>query len=596
MRSTRFPLAALALTGALLAGCAGTPASVTAEADTGAVTQTTTQTDPTLASSATVEEALAANLSSHASAGDADWDEADEVGIVLADGASTAAEDSVVIDGDTVTITQAGSYRLTGTLTDGQVVVDAAAGGTVRLILDGVSLTSSTTSPLVIAEADEAILVLADGTQNHLADAARTLPEDSDEPDAALASSVDLTISGTGALDVVGSTNDAIASTDGLVIDSGTLTVSSVDDGIRGKDYLVVEDGEITVTAAGDGLKSDNEEDEGAGYIAVLGGSLDVTSGGDGLAAASDVLVGDGQITVTSGGGASASLATDTSAKGLKAGAQVTVSGGTITVDAADDAVHSNGSITIGGGELSVTTGDDGLHADYSLTVTDGTITVADSVEALEAADITIVGGDLSLTATDDGINAASSETSDYSLTIAGGTVFVDAGGDGLDSNGSIDISGGTVVVFGPTESMNGAIDADGSITISDGVLLAVGSSGMAMAPGTSSPQASIMADLGWQSAGTVIQVVDAGGVVIAAFEPTKDFSSVVLSSPDIVAGANYAIYAGGTPSGTAMAQLSFAGDLTGASVLATVTGGEYAQQGMVGGPGQGQGPRPGRP
>ncbi|WP_413450678.1 carbohydrate-binding domain-containing protein [Georgenia phoenicis] len=604
MRTITRSLASLLLLGGLVAGCsAGTgsasdaaPEQVVSSEDTGAATAAASTVG-----AASVEEALGANLPAHET--ETEWDTAAEVAIDLADGATEVSGEGAVVDGDTVTITQPGTYRLSGTVSDGEVIVSSALDGVVRLVLDGVDITSSTTAPIAIEDADEAVIVLAEDSTNALADTARTVAEDADEPDGALFSRTDLTITGTGSLTVTGHVNDGIAANDGLVIDSGTLTVDAVDDGIRGKDYLLVTGGDVTVTAGGDGLKSDEEEDVTAGYVAVLGGTVTVDAGADGLDAATDVIVGGGTLDITTGGGEV--LAEDASAKGLKANVAVVVGGGTTVVDAADDAVHSDGAITVTAGELSLASGDDGVHAEESLVVTGGTLAVVDSYEGLEAESITIAGGDVSLVATDDGVNAAgggttttdvpmdpAQETSgQYALTVTGGTLAIDAGGDGVDSNGTVDMSGGTVVVSGPIENGNGALDVQGTFTIDGGVLFAAGSSGMAMAPGTDSPQASILATFDRQPVGTVVTVATADGEVVASFTATKELSSVVLSSSEIIAGETYEVYVGGTVASTPTAGLYDNGDLTGASVVASVTGGEYAAGGMFGGGGMPGGP-----
>ncbi|WP_241237001.1 carbohydrate-binding domain-containing protein [Georgenia faecalis] len=572
------------LVGGLLAGCSAAAGTPTDEGTPQSSAPRAEESAPAL----TVADALTANLPTHDGAADAEWDAATEVQVDLADGASTASGEGVSIDGDTVTIDRAGTYRLSGALTDGEVVVDAADGGVVRLVLDGVDVASTASSPLAVVEAGTAVVVLADGSENRLADAARTVEDGSDEPDAGLYSAADLTITGTGALEVQGRTNDGIATKDGLVVNGGTITVDAVDDAIRGKDYLVVNDGEIVATAEGDGLKSDNDEDAAAGYVALLGGTVSIEAGADGVDAATDVIVGDGTLDVRSGGGSSATVAEDDSAKGLKAGVAVVVGGGTATVDSADDAVHSNGDVAVTGGELTLASGDDGVHAEGSVTVTDGTVSVTDSYEGIEAPAISVTGGDVTLVSSDDGVNAAGDETSSYSLTVTGGTVSIEAGGDGLDSNGTVDMSGGTVMVSGPADPGNGSIDVVGEFTISGGTLVAAGSAGMAMAPGTDSPQASVMTTVPSQRAGTVVQVVSSDGDAVASFTPRTSFSSVVLSAPGLVAGETYEVYVGGSVAGTQTGGVHDDGDLAGASVVATVTAGEYASGGM-GGPGGGE-------
>lgn len=535
-------LAALALTGVLLSGCtlsATSPAS------------STSATVPAEASgTGSVQEALSANMSAHV-VPDATGE---EVTVTLADGASSASSDAVSIEGDTVTITAGGTYRLTGELSDGRVVVRAGKDEVVRLVLDGVKLTSSTSAALWAETAGQVVVESADGSTNSLTDTARTVADGSAEPDAALYSKVDLTLTGTGALTVTGKLNDAIASTDGLVIDGGTLDVTAVDDGIRGKDYLVVRSGTVAVTAGGDGLKSDRGDDATAGYVAVLGGALDIEATGDGIVGQTDALLGGGTLHVVSGGGAAAPVGEEDSAKGIKAGTLVVVDGAALDVDAADDALHSDATLAVHAGTLTLASGDDALHADGEALVAGGTTTVTTSYEGLEAPVITVSGGEMSLTASDDGINGAG-DGGTYAVTISGGATLIDAGGDGLDANGTIEMSGGSVTIAGPVQDMNGAIDADGTFTISGGELVATGSSGMAMAPDTASPQASLLALLdAWQPAGSTVTVVDTAGATVYGFVAAKEFSSVVLSVPGLVAGETYDVVVDGTVVGSATA------------------------------------------
>jgi len=236
-------------------------------------------------------------------------------------------------------------------------------------------------------------------------------------------------------------------------------------------------------------------------------------------------------------------------------------------------------------------------------------VTVTGSYEALESAVITISGGDLDLTASDDGINVAGgtdssgqqgagsrtdsfSTSGSYRLTISGGTTVVDADGDGLDSGGTITMTGGTVVVSGPEQDGNGALDADGTISVSGGVLLAAGSSGMAQAPSTDSAQGWVAATIDTQAAGTTVQVVSTDGEVLASYTVEKEFSSLVYSSADVQGGAGYTVTAGGSATGEEVGGLASDGDASGATTLATATAGEFAGGGMGGG-GMGGGGRP---
>ncbi|MCU1407052.1 MAG: hypothetical protein JWQ43_3355 [Glaciihabitans sp.] len=608
-RRAAVPLISLGLVAGLLTGCS-------AVAGTDSTNSSADGSGSAVAADATVSAAdvLAANQATHDDADDYVWDDADVIAVTLDGDTASSTSDAVSVDGSVLTITAAGTYELTGTLTDGQVVVNSTGDGTVRLILNGVDISNSTGAALVVTAADEAMVVLADGSENFLADT-DSYADDADA-NAALYSAADLTITGEGALTVTGSGNDGIASADGLVINSGDITVTAVDDGIRGKDYLVIDGGTVSVDAGGDGLKSDNSDDETRGYISVTGGTVTVTAGGDGLTAETDVVQTGGELVVTSGGGSDANLADDVSAKGIKGGVYVVLADGSSTINSADDALHTNGAIQVSGGQITLASGDDAVHADSELYISGGTVDITASYEGLESASISIAGGDISVVASDDGVNAAggtstaggtaadsasqggqqASASADVALVISGGTLLVDADGDGLDSNGTAAISGGTVIVSGPIDNGNGALDVDGTFDISGGTLLAAGSTGMAVSPSTDSTQSFVAMSLtAAQPAGTVVQLVDDSGTVVASYESTKDFQSVVFSSAGIVDGAVYSVYVGGTATGDAVGGYSVSGDIAGATENTTVTAGDAATSTMGGGGQggvQGEGPR----
>lgn len=575
---------------ALVAAC-GSTAATTSTAETTTATTTTT-------TSATV---TTDNAPDHDDAADHEWDAASEIAVRLERDTATSDASAVVVDGSTVTITAVGTYRLSGSLTDGQVVVQTTDSGIVRLILDGVDLTSSTSSPLVVTEAEEVMVVLEDGTTSTLTDASEYVRADgTDEPNAALFSNADLTIAGDGELVVHGTSNDGIASEDGLVLTGGTVTADAVDDGIRGKDYVVVEGGTLEVTAGGDGLKSDNAEDATMGYVQVSAGTVTIDAGADGVDAETDVIEAGGTLDVTTGGGRTAAVTADASAKGLKGTVSVVVAGGAVTVDAADDALHSDGTIDVTGGEITLASGDDGAHADETLSISGGTVTVTDSYEGLESAVIAISDGTVSVTASDDGLNAGGGADSSGTTTqqstgagrggpaggggdvfaddgswiyLYGGTVTVDAGGDGLDSNGSIEMTGGTVVVAGPTEQMNGSLDVNGTFAVTGGTLVAVGSAGMAEEPDAGGQAVLNVRFDSTRGAGTVVQVVSSDGDVVATWTAPKTFQSLVLTSPDLVAGESYEIQVGGAAGGTTVGWFTADGDAAGSSLGSVAAG-----------------------
>ncbi|MFC7686463.1 carbohydrate-binding domain-containing protein [Ureibacillus sp. GCM10028918] len=519
-----------------------------------------------------------------------DWDNATSIKLE-GDSASFDGNGGVVIDGSTITIRTSGIYEISGKLNDGQIIVNAEDEGTVRLILDGVEINSSTSAPIFVEKAEKTVVSLEEGTTNSLSDGENYVYENSedDEPNAALFSKDDLTINGDGTLVVNGNYNNGIASKDELRITDGTIQIEAKDDGLMGRDLVAVKDGKITITAGGDGIKSTNDKDASKAIIAIEDGTFDIKSANDGIQAETSLLIADGEFKITSGGGSPETIETnennmmpgmpgetnDTTAitststenestKGLKAAVEVAIGGGSFTIDSLDDAVHSNNSITITGGDLEVATGDDGIHADTSILAKGGNINVTKSYEGVESKSITIADGEIHVNATDDGINigggndasgrdfAATENTEENVLSINGGYVYVNAMGDGLDSNGSIAMTDGTVIVSGPTNNNNASLDYDQSFEIDGGILIATGSAGMAMATSEDSAQSSIMMTFTeTQVAGTALQLEDSNGSPILTFAPEKDYQSIVISSPELTKDGFYTLSSGGTATGT---------------------------------------------
>lgn len=465
--------------------------------------------------------------------------------ITLSPDGSTSIDASVRIDGQTVTITQAGTYQIAGTLDDGALIVESAENAKITLVLGGVSIKNSTGAAIQIATADDVTIELAEGTTNVLQSgeevdiAAAT--ESEEASGGALQSKADLKIKGKGSLTVLGYLNNGIHCTKDLKIKNGNISVTALGHGIKGKNSVTVSGGTVTVTSGKDGITSDETENEEKGFVTIENGEIIITSAGDGVSAETTLTVTGGVISIISGGGSanaqqktdnmrgwwdfdnSASDDNSASCKGLKAGKALVISGGSITIDAQDDALHTDGDMTISGGECILSTGDDGAHAALSLTVLDGKITVLTSYEGLEANQITLAGGELDITASDDGINAnggsdgfsggfgggfggrrsdmnsqsgdmtppdnsnmqtppdgnapsgnpptmpgqdaADSTTTDDTtdkqpvLLITGGKITVNADGDGLDSNGDLRVEGGDITINGPSNGGNGALD-----------------------------------------------------------------------------------------------------------------------------------------
>lgn len=348
--------------------------------------------------------------------------------ITLSPDGSTSTDASVLIDGQTVTITQEGTYQIAGTLDDGALIVESGENAKITLVLGGVSIKNPTGAAIQIGTADDVTIELAEGTTNVLQSGEEvdiaTATESEEASGGALQSKADLKIKGKGSLTVLGYLNNGIHCTKDLKIKNGNISVTALGHGIKGKKSVTVSGGTVTVTSGKDGITSDETENEEKGFVTIEGGEIIITSAGDGVSAETTLTVTDGVISIISGGGsANAQQKTDNmrgwwdfdnsdsdddsaSCKGLKAGKALVISGGAITIDAQDDALHTDGDMTISGGECILSTGDDGAHAELSLTVLDGKITVLTSYEGLEANQITLAGGDLDITASDDGINA----------------------------------------------------------------------------------------------------------------------------------------------------------------------------------------------
>lgn len=516
----------------------------------------------------------------------------------------------VTVDENIVTITQGGTYSLSGTLDDGQVIVNAGDLDQVEILLNGVHLTSSTSAPIYVMNADKTTLTLVEGTESVITDAESYVYEDAtvDEPNAAIFSKDDLKINGTGSLIVNANYNNGIASKDDLDIKNGDITINAVNNGLKGKDSIEIDNGTFVINSGGDAIKSDNTTDTTKGWITINNGTFNLTATGDGIQAETDLLINGGTFTIETGGGSenssskssswgvwgipghaqtsSSSSEETTSAKALKAGVNLTVEDGSFNIDSSDDSIHTNDSIVINGGSFTIASGDDGIHADTTLDINGGTIDITKSYEGLESTTITINDGTIHLIASDDGINAAGGNDgsamngrpgqNNFSSTSGmiyfnGGYVYVNASGDGLDANGSIEMSGGTVIVDGPTDGGNGALDYDATFNISGGLLIASGSNAMLQTPSSSSSQNTIVVSSN-TSSHTLINIQDSTGTDLITYAPSKSSQVIMISSPEFKTGETYTISTGGTSTGTEIDGLYKGRSYSGGSNVATLT------------------------
>lgn len=497
---------------------------------------------------------------------DGSYDESKATRIALSDGGTTVTGDGATVSGNTVTITAAGTYLISGTLSEGQIKVEANEADKVQLVLSGATVTSANSAALHVAKADKVFLTLADGSENTLATSGACAAADDSAIDGAVFSRSDLTVNGGGSLAVSSAGGNGIVCKDDLVLASGSATVTAAKRAIQANDSVRIAGGSYTLHAGTDGIHAKNDENSKLGYIYVAGGSLDITAESD----------------------------------GFDANYVLRVDGGTITVSA----------------------GDDSLHAESDLTINGGNITVTKSNEGLEGARVTIAGGTQDVVASDDGVNASgdpdnsdsSSDTDDDSsknnatgsdrpgtsgggqmtggqespaqdqggrgdstppqgrqggqgngappqegkggmaagadesayLLITGGTLTVKADGDGLDSNGALEVSGGEVYVNGPTSDGDSAIDyGDGSTaTITGGTVVALGSTGMAEGFGNLSTQGSMLISASG-NAGDTVTLSDSSGKVLCSYVAQKSFACVLVSAPGVEQGKTYTLKVG---------------------------------------------------
>ncbi len=517
----------------------------------------------------------------------------DSLSSTLTEGTAIQLGETITIDGEgatasdqTVRITQAGTYLISGTLEDGQIQVEVGNQEEVNLVLNETQISSTTGAPILITQSAKTTITLMEGTQNVISHqmVMNDGEEVSKEEKAAIFSQDDLMITGTGSLTVDAKTYNGIVSQDDLVIEDGNFVIESANHGLKGKDSVVIEEGTFKMTTKGDAIQSDQEADEEKGFITIRGGDFDLVAEQDGIQAQTKLVIEGGTFKIETGGGyeagavkettsqppfnrgasATAETATTPSAKGLKAGQELVIEGGSLTINSADDALHTNGSLWMNGGEVTLSTGDDGLHADETVEVNGGTVDILTSYEGLEGQVVRVNDGVIRLVATDDGINAAGgmdgsgfmsffnpTTTSQQEgesgwIELNGGWLYVNASGDGLDANGSIIMTGGVVIVEGPTSGHDGILDFDETFDLQGGQLIASGGVGMLQTPSETSTQPTLVIQDSFES-GELIHIQSEEGAEIVTFSPSKASQVLIISSPDLKMESTYRVLSGGT-------------------------------------------------
>lgn len=496
---------ATALSMTAVAGCTG------AKSSTGNVVSSETETnaEETSAQSEAGSYSSADMFTERDLAGT--YEESGAVYVTLSGDGITGETDGVAINGQTVTITAEGTYIFSGTLSEGQIVVDADK-AKVQIVFDNVDITCASSAAVYVKNAEKVFVTLAEGSQNTLRNTDEYVAIDDNNIDAVIFAKSDLTLNGTGSLTIVSAEGHGIVSKDDLKITGGTYDITAAGHALSGKDSVRIADGTFILTAEKDGIHAENADDEEKGYIYIADGDFTITSDGDGMDASNIVQIEDGTFDITAGGGAANSQKTHesdmpgggmsqnierpdgesmpqmgekpdeenmpqdtttdesgTSTKGIKAGGGMYLNGGTYQIDSADDSIHSNANITIADGTYTLATGDDGVHADDALTVNGGTITVTESYEGLEGLTVTINDGTIDITARDDGINTAGGTDQSGFGTFGDHFKGMDSADDETeettDNEMWMELNGGYIHILAGGDG----VDSNGDLTINGG-------------------------------------------------------------------------------------------------------------------------------
>lgn len=485
----------------------------------------------------------------------------------LNDEQTTIEGTGITISGAKIKISNGGTYYFTGTISDASIVVEANKNEDVIIVLDNANITSKTTSVINGVTCKKLTVHALANSSNYLTDNS-TYTDFTDteksEPDGTIFTKTDLVVNGNGKLVINGNYRDGIVSKDTLKLINTEIEINSADDGIRGKDYVAINNAKITINSKGDGIKSTNDEDTSLGYIAIEGGTLNIQSGSDGIQAQTILNISENPIINIVTSGTISSSNNSSSSKALKAGTEISIMNGDLTLNSTDDSIHSNGSVIINGGTLTITSGDDGIHGDTSLTINDGNIDILKSYEGIESSYIEINGGNVKVVASDDGINVAGGndnsamngrpgqnnfsniQNSNRKLVINNGNIKVDSKGDGLDSNGSIYINGGYIIVEGPENGGNGALDYDGECIVKGGTLIAYGATGMWQNPSNNATIYTVAFSNTGKSGDTLI-LKDSSNQEILNITSNKSYGGILFTSEQIKQGESYTLYVNGT-------------------------------------------------
>ena len=514
---------------------------------------------PALAQSGTQESQSVTSFQAQTS-----YDESQATQVTLADQTATVTGQGASFSDQTLTITQAGTYVLTGSGKNIKLVVEAADTDQVHLVFQNLTLEGEGTL-LQINKAYEVVISLAEGSQNTLTESQAS---DDEKVKATIHSQVPLTLNGTGSLTLTALTKNALEVEDDLKVLGGTYTVKAANHGFKVEGALDIEAATLTIEAGKDGLHAEHDETTERANISLNPTQLSIAATEDGVDAGNELTIEGGTITVSQ------------SEEGLEARV-IRQLGGDVTIKSSDDGINASAGSSSKSSDTSATskTTDASTTSNTADTSSSASQATTDSATASTSASQSTA--DPAATSQTDQANQDKNQTppaptagqappqggqppqngqgpggmppggqeeSDPSLQIIleGGTLTIDAEGDGIDSNGTVTISGGSLVVNGSVQGGNGPLDAAGDITITGGTVWALGTSDMLQGFAQGSTQASITANIAG-TAGQTLIILDANGKEVTRQTASKDFQAVIMSSADLVDGQTYTIQVEGT-------------------------------------------------
>ncbi len=481
------------------------------------------------------------------------YDETNAISILLNDNSITCDSSNVSVLNNAATISSKGTYIISGTINEGMIKVNIPKTDKATLVFKDATF-NNIHYPALYNYSSDKIFVFFEGS-NKLTTSSTFSTINGENTDGVIYSKDGITLKGKGYVDIVSSCH-GIVGNDDVKFTGGTYSITSQGHAIKANDSVRINGGSFSLTSKKDGIHVNNSDS--LGYFYINGGNIVVNASGDGLSANEYIYIENGNLNLTSGGGNNASL-TSESTKGIVCPSDIVIEGGTIIIDSCSDSIHSNTSVWIKGGTINLSSGDDGIHADTSIIIDDGDIDIKKAYEGIEAQNITINGGNIKINSTDDGINGsggkdASSSTgrpgpnnfntsSNAFLSISGGNIYVKVQGDGLDVNGSLEISGGLTIVEGPTKRGNGPLDYDSTGKITGGTILAIGTNDMAKNFSSASQGSALINVNG--SEGSEIKVEDSQGKTLFTYTSTINFSSLLFSCEDFYLDNTYKISVG---------------------------------------------------